>query len=136
MTYAEEHFPKASPWVGWIAFAGVMLTLLGAFRVFQGVVALVNEDYFQTRSSGLVLAASHTTWGWGQIIGGVILVVAGLCIFGGQVWARVVGVLVAFVSTVANLTLMAEHPLWSAITVATGIVVIFALTVHGSEIRP
>ena len=60
----------------------------------------------------------------------------GLCIFGGHVWARVVGVLVAFVSTVANLALMAEHPLWSAITVATGIVVIFALTVHGSEIRP
>lgn len=136
MTYAEEHFPKASPWVGWIAFAGVMLTLLGAFRVFQGIVALVNEDYFQARSSALVLSASHTTWGWGQIIGGVILVVAGLCIFGGQMWARIVGVLVAFVSTVANLALMAEHPLWSAITIVVGIVVIFALTVHGSEIRP
>ena len=136
MTYATEHFPKASPWVGWIAFAGVMLTLLGAFHVFQGIVALVNEDYFQSRSSGLVLATSHTTWGWGQIIGGVILVVAGLCVFGGQVWARSVGVLVAFVSAVANLAFMADRPLWSVIMIAIDIVVIFALTVHGSEIRP
>ena len=135
-TYAAEHFPKASPWVGWIAFAGVMLALLGALRIFQGIVALVNEDYFQSRSSGLVLAASHTTWGWGQIIGGVILVVAGLCVFGGQVWARTVGVLVAFASAVANLAFMAEHPLFSAIMIAVDIVVIFALTVHGSEIRP
>lgn len=136
MTYAAQHFPKASPWVGWIAFAGVMLTLLGAFHVFQGIVALVREDYFASRSSGLVLAASHTTWGWGQIIGGVILVVAGLCIFGGQVWARSVGVLVACVSAVANLAFMADRPLWSAIMIAIDIVVIFALTVHGSEIRP
>ena len=134
--YAAEHFPKASPWVGWIGFAGVMLALLGAFRLFQGIVALVNEDYFQSRSSGLVLAASHSTWGWGQIIGGVILVVAGLCVFGGQVWARAVGVLVAFASAVANLAFMAEHPLFSAIMIAVDIVVIFALTVHGSEIRP
>ena len=134
--YAAEHFPRASPWVGWIAFAGVILALLGALRVFQGIVALVNEDYFESRSSGLVLAASHTTWGWGQIIGGVVLVVAGLCVFGGQVWARTVGVLVAFVSAVANLALMAEHPLFSAIMIAVDIVVIFALTVHGSEIRP
>ncbi len=31
---------------------------------------------------------------------------------------------------------MAEHPLCGAIMIAVDIVVIFALTVHGSEIRP
>lgn len=134
--YAAEHFPQASPWVGWIAFAGVMLALRGAFRLVQGIVALVNEDYFQSRSSGLVVAASHTTWGWGQIIGGVILVVAGLCVFGGQLWARTVGVLVAFVSAVASLAFVADHPLAGAIMIALDIVVIYALTVHGSEIKP
>lgn len=134
--YAAEHFAKASPWVGWIAFAGVTLMLGGAVHVFQGVVALVNEDYFGSRTPDLVIAASYTTWGWVQIVGGVVMVVAGLCIFGGQAWARIVGVLVAFASAVASLGSIGANPAWCAILIALDIVVIWALSVHGSEIRP
>ena len=35
-----------SGWAGWVVFGGVMLILLGIFHVIQGIVALVNDDYY------------------------------------------------------------------------------------------
>jgi hypothetical protein len=129
-------YPPVSPWIGWIAFAGVAMCLLGAFHVFQGLVALFHEEYFVVAESGLLVNLSFTTWGWIHLIGGVVLVVAGLCVFGGQVWARAVGVLVALVSAVTSLAFMSAYPVWSVIMIGLDIVIIWALTVHGSDIKP
>jgi hypothetical protein len=129
-------YPPVSPWIGWIAFAGVAMCLLGAFHVFQGLVALFQEEYFLVADSGLLVNVSYTAWGWVHLIGGVVVVVAGLCVFGGQVWARAVGVLVALASAVTSLTFMSAYPLWSVIMIGLDVVIIWALTVHGSDIRP
>jgi hypothetical protein len=131
-----NRYPPVSPWIGWIAFAGVMMVLLGAFHVFQGLVALFKDEYFLVVESGLLVNVSYTTWGWVHLIGGVIVVVAGLCVFGGQVWARAVGVLLAFASAVTSLAFLSAYPVWSLIMIGLDIVVIMALTVHGSDIKP
>ena len=34
-----SRYPRASPWVGWIGFAGVLMVMLGALHAFQGLVA-------------------------------------------------------------------------------------------------
>jgi hypothetical protein len=129
-------YPPVSPWIGWIAFAGVSMCLLGAFHLFQGLVALFDDEYFVVAESRLLVDASYTTWGWVHVIGGVVIVVAGLCVFGGQVWARTVGVLLCLVSAVTNLAFLSAYPLWSVIMIGLDIVIILALTVHGSEIKP
>jgi hypothetical protein len=129
-------YPPVSPWIGWIAFAGVSMCLLGAFHVFQGLVALFQEEYFLVAESGLLVNVSFTAWGWVHVIGGVVVVIAGLCVFGGQVWARAVGVLVALVSAVTSLAFMSAYPLWSVIMIGLDVVIIWALTVHGSDIKP
>ena len=54
----------------------------------------------------------------------------------GQMWARIVGVIVAALSLLANVAFLAAYPLWSLIMIAMDIVIIMALTVHGSEIKP
>ena len=33
-------------WVGWVAFAGVMMTILGTFHMIDGLVAIFNDEYF------------------------------------------------------------------------------------------
>ena len=71
-----------------------------------------------------------------SLIVGVIVLVAGLCVMAGQMWARVVGVLLAGLSILANVAFLAAYPLWSLIMIAMDIVIIMALTVHGSEIKP
>ena len=60
---------------------------------------------------------------------------AGVFVFAGQVWARTVGVIVALVSAVFNLGFLAAYPLWSLIMIALDVMVILALTVHGSDVK-
>ena len=124
-----------SGWVGWVAFAGAMLALIGTIHLVEGVVSLAEQDYFKVGRSGLVLHLDYTAWGWLHIVGGVVLIVAAVGVFAGQVWARAVGVLVAFLSALAHVAFLAAQPVLSAIAIVLCIVVIMALTAHGSEIR-
>jgi hypothetical protein len=122
-------------WVGWIAFAGMMLLLLGMFHAFQGLVALFNDEYYAVGSNGLVVHVDYTTWGWVHLLGGILIVLAGAGLLAGQMWARVVGVLMAFTSALINVAFLAALPIWSTIMITIDVLVIWAITVHGREMR-
>jgi hypothetical protein len=129
-------YPPASKWVGWIAFAGVLMVILGALHAFEGLVAIFRDEYFVVIDDDLAVSLDFTAWGWAHVIIGTIVVVAGLCVMGGQVWARAVGVLIASLSILLNIAFLAAYPFWSLTMIALAIVVIMALTVHGSDIKP
>ena len=61
---------------------------------------------------------------------------AGFCVLLGQVWARAVGVIVAVLSIVVNAGFLSAAPGWTTIMIALDILVIWALTFHGREMRP
>src|SRR4051794_477089 len=124
-----------SGWVGWIAFAGMMLMMLGVFHIIEGIVALTKDDYFLVHSSGLIVTANYTTWGWVQILAGCVVVAAGAGVLQGQMWARIIGVAVAFASAVISLGFLSAYPIWSVLMILLAVVVIMALTVHGSDIK-
>jgi hypothetical protein len=126
---------EQTAWVGWIAFAGLMMVMLGTFHAVQGLVALFKDDYFLVGKSGLTLSVDFTTWGWIHIIGGIIIVAAGVGLFVGKVWARTIGVILAMVSAIVNVSFLAAYPIWSATMIAVDVLVIWAITVHGSELR-
>jgi hypothetical protein len=122
-------------WVGWVAFAGTMMVLLGTFHVIEGIVALFRDQYFLVGDTGLTVHVSYTTWGWVHILGGIVVAAAGVFVFTGKVWARTVGVVVAFLSALVNLAFLASYPVWSALMIVIDVLVIWALTVHGSELK-
>lgn len=124
-----------SAWVGWIAFAGITLVMLGAFHICLGIVALVKDEYLLVTRSGLVLDIDYTAWGWTHIIAGAIVLMAGVGVFAGQMWARVVGTVIAIVSAIVNMVFLPAYPIWSMLMIALAVVVVMALTVHGSEIK-
>jgi hypothetical protein len=124
----------ASGWAGWILFAAVIMLLVGVFHVIQGLVALFKDDYYVVGSSGLVLNIDYTAWGWIHIVGGVLVVAAGLALFRGKMWARVVGTAMACVSAVVNVGFLGAYPLWSLMMIALDVAIIMALTVHGSAL--
>jgi hypothetical protein len=132
----SDSYREPSAWVGWIAFAGLIMFMLGTFHIIEGLVALFNDDYFLVGKSGLVVDVDYRAWGWAHIIGGAFVLVAGLCVFGGQIWARAVGTVLALVSAVLNLAFLSAYPFWSMIMIGLAVVVILALTVHGSDIKP
>ena len=129
-------YPKASPWVGWIGFAGVIMVMLGSLHIFEGLIALFKDEYFVVAPSGLTVNVDFTTWGWAHLIGGVIVLLAGFGVLAGQVWARTLGVILALISVLVNVAFLAAYPLWSLIMIALAVVVIMALSVHGSDIKP
>jgi hypothetical protein len=124
-----------SAWVGWIIFASWMLILLGCFHVIQGLVALFRDEVYVVGKSGLVLNVDYTVWGWIHLVGGVIAILAGVALNRGRMWARILAVLVAFVSALVNMAFLPAYPIWSAILIGLDIVVIWAITVHGSEMK-
>jgi hypothetical protein len=134
-TTRGEAAPEVTGWVGWIAFGGIMMVLAGTFQAIAGLVALLNSDYYLVTARGLVVGVSYTTWGWVHLLVGVLLVATGLGVMSGQMWARVVGIAVAFLSAVVNLAFLAAYPLWSALVIVLDVLVMYALAVHGDEMR-
>jgi hypothetical protein len=122
-------------WVGWIVFAAVMLIMIGLLHAIEGFVALFKDSYYLVRSSGLVVNVDYTGWGWVHLILGLAIAATGAALFSGRMWARVVGVGLAALSIVANFGFSSAYPIWSLIIVAVDVLVIYALTVHGREIR-
>ena len=127
--------PEPTGWVGWIAFAATMMIMLGIFHAFQGLIALFQDNYYLVGKSGLTIHMDFTAWGWTHLILGLVVVGAGVGLLSGQMWARIVGVGVALLSSVVNIAFLSAYPIWSTMMIAFDVLVIWALTVHGSEMK-
>lgn len=127
-------YPRQSTaWTGWVVFAGVMLIMLGAFQVIQGLVALFEDGFYLVRPSGLIVDVNYNTWGWTHLIIGAVGIVTGLGLLAGNLAARILGVAVAVLSAIVNLGFISAYPLWSLIIIALDVIVIYAIIVHGGE---
>ena len=129
---AQNNSP--SGWVGWIYFAGFMMMLLGVLEAIAGLAAIFKDNFYLVTESHL-LVWNYKTWGWISLILGVIVFMAGLEVMRGAVWARTVGVFLAGLSLVANMGFMDAYPLWSILMIVVDVFVIYALIVHGNELR-
>jgi predicted membrane metal-binding protein len=123
---------KVTGWVGWIWFAGLMLVMLGAFNIIQGFAAILTDDVFLPTEEGGVLL-DVTGWGWANLIIGLLLLLAGLGLFSGATWARILAVIMVMLNAVAQLASLNYHPAWGIVIIALDVVVIWALIVHGEE---
>jgi vacuolar-type H+-ATPase subunit I/STV1 len=126
---------EVTGWVGWIVFAGTMMMLIGVFHLFEGIIALFRNTVLVVPQGGLVVSVSFTQWGWMQLIAGVLIFAAGLGVFTGRTWARVLGVIFASISAILNFAFITAFPVWSLTVIALDIVVIYALTAHGAEMK-
>jgi|SRR5215211_2986278 hypothetical protein len=128
----EEH--EVSGWAaGFILFAGVMMIMSGGFQIFSGLVALFeNEFYVATRN--YMFQFDATAWGWIHLLGGLLVLVAGIALIAGQTWARVVGIILAVLSGLANFAFIPYYPFWALTVIAIDIFVIWALAVHGRDL--
>ena len=134
---SERHAsdPGEPVWVGWIVFASMMMLVVGTFQVFAGFVALLNDDYFVVRQRKLLVDMSYTAWGWTHLVIGAVAVVAGIALLAGQMWARVVGIAMALVSSVVSLGFVSAYPVWAVIVIYLDVLVIYAIAVHGQELQ-
>jgi hypothetical protein len=130
-----RYAPETTAWTGWVVFGGVMLITLGAFQIIQGLVALFDDGFYLVRPSGLIVDVNYNTWGWVHLIIGIVAILTGLGLLAGNTVARIVGVAVAVLSAIVNLGFLSAYPVWSAIVIALDVIVIYAIIVHGGDLR-
>ncbi|HTW14069.1 MAG TPA: hypothetical protein VMF51_03010 [Nocardioides sp.] len=124
-----------SRWYGLLAFAGMIMLMLGAFHAMAGLVALFEEDHYLVAQDGLVVSADYTVWGWTHLVLGVVIAVAGGALLSGAAWARVVAAVIALVSALVNLAFLPAYPLWAAIMIALDVLILYAVTTHRGDSR-
>jgi hypothetical protein len=133
--YADGGASDATAWAGWVVFAGMMMIMLGFFQAIEGLVALFKDSYYVVRPSGLLVHVNYTTWGWVHLVIGIVAVLTGFGLLAGNMFARVIGVGIAVVSALVNMAFVSAYPIWSIIIIAVDVVVIYAITVHGRELK-
>lgn len=132
--HRAEAPPEVTGWVGWIVFASVMMLMVGSFQVIAGLTALFKDEYYVV-SDRLVVSVDYTTWGWVHIGLGVVAVAAAFGLLRGQMWGRVLGIGVAGLSAITNLAFTAAFPVLALLMIALDVVVIYAIAVHGRELK-
>jgi hypothetical protein len=118
-----------------VVFGAMMMIMLGSFQALAGFMALFDEGYYVVSRSGLLVDVDFTVWGWFHLVLGASAMAAGFGLVRGALWGRVLGVVVAMVSAIVNLGFLAAFPLWAVIMIALDVVIIYAITVHGGELR-
>jgi hypothetical protein len=133
---AQRTEDQVSGWVGWIAFAGIMMILEGAFQFILGLTALFNQAWLVSTASGhALLVGNYPAWGWTHIILGVLIAIVGMSLFSGSTVGRVFGVILVALSAISNLAFLTVTPLWSIVIITVDMLIIYALVVHGGELR-
>jgi hypothetical protein len=119
--------------VGVTVFAGILMIMTGVFHAIQGIVALVNDNFFVVGKE-YVFTFDMTGWGWAHLVLGVVVATAGFFLFQAATWARTVAVIAASLSIIANFLWMPYYPVWSLTVIAFNVFVIWAVTMHGRDI--
>ena len=106
---------------------GMINVLIGFSAVFNSDRLLITDEHF--------VFLDLTSWGWWHIILGVVVLLAGFSVMQGKVWARTVGVLGALISAVGAMATVDAYPWWSLVLLTIDILIIYALIVHGHELK-
>ncbi|GAA2741229.1 DUF7144 family membrane protein [Kitasatospora cinereorecta] len=122
-----------SEWVpGLVLFAGVVMMINGILELFQGIMAIANDDVFVS-THRYVFRFDLTGWGWIHLIIGLLVAVVGFGLMRGATWARIAGIFVVSLSIISSFLWLPYYPFWSLIVVALDSFVIWALCVYRQD---
>lgn len=128
----SSHTDRAAV-AGLTTLAGILLLLSGLWSFFAGLAGIINNKFYVI-TPNYAFKIDVTAWGWIHLILGIIVVAAGIGLLTGQTWARVVGVVIAVLSALANFLFLPHYPLWSILVIALDLMIIWALLVYGRVI--
>ena len=119
--------------VGFTYFAAIMMMLSGGFEILQGLSAIIKKNLYVVNKD-YIYKINVNGWGWIHLILGVIVLLAGIGLLGGALWARTVGIAMAALIAIANFLWLPYYPVWAIVLIALNVVVIWALAAHGRDI--
>jgi len=127
---------SSEAWTGWIAFAGLLLIVIGFLDFFEGLIAVIRKEYYVATPNQIIIF-NVQTWGWLTLLWGVVLAFAGFGLLSGATWARWFTIVVASLNFLGQLAFAGSsaYPLWALTILALNIVVLYALIVRWGDAR-
>lgn len=117
---------------GFTILAATLMVISGLWSFFMGLAAIIKSQFFVALPN-YSFRIDITSWGWIHLAVGALVFAAGVCLILGQLWARVVGVMLALISAVANFLFIPYYPVWSLIVIALDVFIIWALMTAGQR---
>jgi hypothetical protein len=112
---------------GWLSFAGIIILLIGVFKLIEAIWALRNRHY-RADVNGAIYLFSLTGWGWLHLLLGIALIATGIGVLGGQEWARGLGIGLAAATAILQLLYLPFFT-GSLINILLCVLIIYALVV-------
>ena len=128
---------EVTGWVGWGWFAALLLLITGVFNALYGLLAIIDPEsaYFVPMEGSGLAIFDLPGWGWWMLITGIALILVAAALFRGATWARVVAIILVAVNAIEQLFLIPAQPWLALIVLALDMLMIYALAVHGDELR-
>ena len=117
---------------GWVAFAGVLLLMLGTLNVIEGIAAIGNARFFVNGQH--YIFGDLKTWGWIVLCIGVLQLAVGLGVFVKNQLSRWAGVVVLGANAIAQMLMIPAYPFWSLALFTLDIVAIYGLVAYGQRL--
>jgi hypothetical protein len=118
---------------GLVAFAAVLLTLVGFLNVLDGIAAIARSHVFIGNAH--YVFGNLRAWGWVVLIIGILVLCAAAGIAVGNQWARWFGVVMIGLNALAQMVFLPAYPFWSLTIIAIDVVALYGLCVYGGR-RP
>jgi hypothetical protein len=112
--------------LGLTIMAAVFMMITGLFGFFEGLAAIIRGSFFAVLPH-YAFSLSAVSWGWLNMILGIVVFAAGAALFADKLWARMTGVVLATFSAVANFVFLPYYPVWAIVIIAIDVFVIWAL---------
>jgi hypothetical protein len=117
---------------GWVAFAGVLMLVVGTINFIEGLAAIGNAHFFAHNTH--YVAGSLRTWGWVALCVGVVQLLVGLGVFVKNQFARWTGVFILSLNMITSLMTMPAYPFWSLAIFTVDVLAIYGLVAYGQRI--
>ena len=119
---------------GWIGFAGILMVILGGLTFFEGLIALLRDNYYVPTGDGFLVVDRHRLGLDHAVLGNH----PGVCRSRSarrRGWARWTSILFVSVNIFGQLGFLGNTNdlLWMLITLTLNIIVLYALVVRWGD---
>ena len=124
-------------WNGWTGFAAMLVLIVGAIDVFEGLIAVIRKHYYVLTPNQVIIFDTRS-WGWITIAIGAAVMLVGLALAGRASWARWTALVLISFNLVEQLGWLGSsgYPLWTLTVIALGLLALYGLMVRWGDNEP
>jgi hypothetical protein len=118
---------------GWTVFAFTALLLASLMRLLDAFWAFAYKGSTPDNLQNSVFGRHMTTYGWVWLVVALVLAAAAFGLLARSQLSRWIGVVAAGLAAISATAWLPYYPVWSLTYIGIGVLVIYALVVHGGR---